>query len=104
MTENHISDESYFVFRSVHLIYLAKKRVNIAAYIFHEFGRGHARDDEQIADDDPQVLGPAGAQGGPQLLDLIRVLVAKLKKGMTSQILIFFNLAISFFSPTLTVR
>lgn len=48
-------------------------------YVGQQLVRGHAGDDEQVAQDDLQVVGPKLTQRAPKLLD-VRVGVGKLWK------------------------
>ena len=48
-------------------------------HVFDELVGGHSGHDEEVSDDDPQVLGPAGDHGGPELLHLLGVIVAELE-------------------------
>ena len=56
----------------------SKNKPNCETDVVDEFGWRHPGDDEEVSDDDPQVFRPAIAEGSPQLLDLFRVIVAKL--------------------------
>jgi hypothetical protein len=49
-------------------------------HVFHQLAWRHPCDDEEVTDDDPEVFGPGLAEGGPQLLNLLGVFVAKLKR------------------------
>lgn len=48
-------------------------------YVGQQLVRGHAGDDEQVAQDDLQVVGPKLTQRAPKLLD-VRVGVGKLQR------------------------
>ncbi len=53
--------------------------VTESSHIFDQLCGCHSGDDEEVANDDSEVVGPAGAQGRPQFLHLLRVLIAELK-------------------------